>query len=154
MIIIVAAMTRKHVIAKDGKLPWHIEEEAAHYRDIIRGKTIIMGRVTFGQMKHPFAGGHDIVVTRSDLKAEGADVCSSIEEALEKATEYGDDAYVVGGKTLYEQTISIADRMLISYIKKDYDGDTFFPEFGAGDWIVDGTEEFNEFEYVEYSRKK
>lgn len=147
-------MTRKRVIARSGVgLPWNIGEEKRHYMDIIRGKTIVMGRKTFAEMRHPFAGGHDIVVTRAAGRFENTDVCRTIDEAIAKAKEYGPDAYVIGGGQIFRQVIGFADRMLLSYIKKEYSGDIFFPRFSMRDWKVDKEEDFSEFTYVEYSRR-
>ena len=154
MIIIVAAMTRNHVIGKDNLIPWHIEEETQHYRNLVEGKTLLMGKATFDLMKHPYAHGHDIVVTHSRINHKAADVCGSVDEALKKAKEYGPDVFVIGGQSIYEQTIGIADKMLLSYIKKDYEGNKFFPKFSNVEWREVSVEEFTDFAYVVYIRKR
>lgn len=147
-------MTRKRVIGNKGGLPWRIADEIGHYRKLIEGKPIIMGRRTFEITKHPFAHGHDIVLTSSDEKFKNADVCRSMDEAIATAKRYGPDVFVIGGQQIFEQAIGIADRMLLSYVKRDYDGDAFFPKFNKRDWRVDKKEEFSEFTYIEYSRKR
>jgi dihydrofolate reductase len=154
LIIIVAAMTRNHVIGKDNRIPWHIDEETRHYRNLVEGKTLLMGRATFDLMKHPYAHGHDIVVTHSKINHKAADVCGSVDEALKKAKEYGPDVFVIGGQSIYEQTIGIADMILLSYIKKDYEGNKFFPEFSKAEWREASVEEFTDFTYAVYIRKK
>ena len=84
----------------------------------------------------------------------GIDVCKTIDEALEKARSYGKDIFIIGGSSIYKQTMPLADKMYISYVKKEYDGDVFFPEFDENAWNVENREDYPEFELVVYARKK
>lgn len=156
MIIIVAALTKERVIGRGNALPWRIPEEMKHFRSIVNGKTMLMGRATFESMKGMLAsvGGHSIVLTNSKMELKDADACGNLEEALDKGEEYGEDIYVVGGQSIFEQTIEIADMMCLSYIDGNYAGDKFFPSIDTGIWRVESRERFKEFEYVVYSRRR
>ena len=154
MITIVAAMTKDRIIGKDNKVPWNIPEEIKHYREIVSNGTVVMGGTTYMLMKNSLPGKHNVVISRTLGVTEGIDVCSSIENGLEKAKSYGDDVFVVGGQTIFEQTIDSADMMELSLIKKDYEGDKFFPKFDFNDWKVEKEEDFQEFKFIVYSRKR
>jgi dihydrofolate reductase len=154
MIILVAAMTRDRVIGDGNKIPWNIPAEIEHFRGIVRGKTIVMGRITFDSMPHPYQNCHEIVVTTSQMRTEYADVCPTIEIAIKQAQSYGPDVYIIGGQTIFEQTIGMADMMCLSFIKSSYDGDRFFPKFDPAQWTVKSREDFPEFEYAVYARKR
>ncbi len=153
MINIIAAMTKSRVIGKNNKLPWHIPEDLQNFKRITSGNTIIMGRKTYESIGRPLPNRNNIVISRDMPPTQGLEVCRSVQEALEKAKNYGKDIYIVGGSSIYEQTIPIADKMYLSYIKKDYDGDAFFPEFNEADWEIEKREQHEEFELVVYKRK-
>ncbi len=153
LIILIAAMTHKRVIANEKGLPWHIKDEIRHYRDIIKGKTIISGRKTFDEMGKPI-GSHTIVVSHSDISVKGVIAVKTLDEALKIAKEYGRDVYVIGGASIFSQTINIADKLYVSLIKGDYKGDKYFPRIDASKWSVERKEIFPEFEYRVYKRKR
>jgi dihydrofolate reductase len=154
MISLVAAMTRQRVIGKYNGLPWHIKSEVDHFRDIIRAKTLIMGRNTFDIMKGHLESAHNIVITHRRIDVEGVDSFANLEEALSKSRTYSDDVFIVGGQSIFEQSIGIADMMQISYIKADYKGNKLFPEFDQNEWYIENKEDFPEFEYIIYIRKQ
>ncbi len=154
LITIVAAMTKERVIGNGNGLPWHIPEEIRHYRAIIEGKIVIMGGKTYELMKKNLPGRNNIVISRALTSIDGIDLCTDINSALKKAASYGDDIFIIGGASVFEQTIGIADRMSLSEIKKSYEGDKFFPEFSKENWTVESREDFAEFEYVVYARKR
>lgn len=155
MIAIIAAMTKDHVIGKGLSLPWHIPEEIRLFRDTTLHKTVIMGRGTFEAYgDKPIPDRHNIIVSGTMGPISGIDVCKGLEEAISKAKTYGTDMFVIGGQNIFEQSIGIVDKMYISYIKKDYDGDKFFPAFDESDWTVESRQDYPEFERVIYSRKR
>ncbi|HLC64659.1 MAG TPA: dihydrofolate reductase [Candidatus Nanoarchaeia archaeon] len=153
--IIVAAMTRKRIIGKNNQLPWDIPEEMKHFRSLTKGGICIMGRRTFESIgSKPLPNRKLIVVSHSLGPVEGVDVCKTVEEAVKKAKSYDGPIFILGGAQIYEKTIPIADKMYISYIKKGYEGDTYFPEFDEDDWKVERREDHQDFEFVVYARKK
>ena len=151
---IIAAMTKDRVIGKDNSLPWHIPEEMKHFRKLTLGNTVIMGSKTFASMSSkPLPNRNNIVLSSSLRPTEGIDVCRTIQEAVEKAKSYGKEIFVIGGSSIYRQTIPLADKMYLSYIKKYYEGDTFFPAFDESEWEIETKEEHEAFDVVVYVRK-
>jgi len=153
MITLIAAMTKKRVIGKDGKLPWHIPDDLKNFKRVTEGKTVVMGMNTFRSIGRTLPNRNNIILSRKIEKVDGADVCNSVEEALNKARSYGKEIIIIGGAVIYEQFLPIADRMIISHVKKDYDGNKFFPEFSLEEWKIERKEEHEEFDVVYYKRK-
>ncbi|HUB92651.1 MAG TPA: dihydrofolate reductase [Candidatus Saccharimonadales bacterium] len=152
MISIICAMTRKRVIGIGGRLPWNIPEETALFRRITLGSTMIMGRKTFEETGI-LGGRKSIVVTRTVDRIAGVVVCRSLEEAIEKARAYHREIFIIGGGEIFSEAIGLADRMYLSYIKKDYQGDTFFPKFDRRDWVAESRKDYKEFRHVVYLRR-
>jgi len=150
---IIAAMTKKRVIGKDNKLPWHISEDLKNFKRLTTGNTIIMGRKTYDSIGKPLPNRHNIVVSRTVSSIDGADVCHSFDEAIEKAKSYGKDIFIIGGSSMYTLALPIADKMFISHVKQEVEGDAFFPEYDESDWEVESKEDHEEFELVVYVRK-
>lgn len=157
MMNIIAAMTEDGVIGKDNQLPWHIPEDLNNFKKLTDGNTVIMGRKTYESIPkkfRPLSNRHNIIVSRTMLKEEGIDVCPSPEEAITKAQFYGKETFIIGGASIYQQTLSFADRMYISYIKKKCKGDTYFPKFNKEEWNVEIQQDFQNFKLIVYERKK
>ena len=152
MITIIAAMTKSGVIGKGNKLPWHIPDELKNFRRLTQGSCVIMGRRTFESIGRPLPNRHNIILSPPDLCVSGVDVCQSIESALQIARAYEKDIFVIGGAYTYAQFLSIAHRLLISYIKHDYEGDVYFPPFDESLWRVVERVDYLEFEVVTYER--
>lgn len=148
---IIAAMTKGHVIGKDGKLPWCIPEDMKLFRQFTTGNTVIMGRRTYESIGKPLKDRINIVVGSSMPRTDGLYVCRSLDNALDLAYAFKKDSFVIGGSGLYHAALPVADQMYISYIKQDYVGDTFFPRFSEEDWIVEERKDYAEFEWVRYS---
>ena len=153
MIAIIAAMTKQRVIGKDNQLPWHISEDLQNFKRLTVGNTVIMGRKTFASIGKPLPHRKNIVISGSLKAIAGVEVCASVQAGIEKAKSYGKDIFIIGGARIYEQTIPLADRMYISYVKKEYEGDTFFPKFDEREWVIERREDQAEFELVVYQRK-
>ncbi len=153
MINIIVAMAKNRVIGKNNKVPWNIPDELLHFKKLTTGNTVIMGRKTFESIGKPLLHRNNIVISTSLPPTKGIDVCASIDEGIMKAKMYGKDIFIIGGAQIYEQTISLAGKMFISYVKKEYDGDAFFPEFDENDWHIEKKEDHSEYEMVVYARK-
>ncbi len=149
---IIAALTEDRVIGIDNALPWRIPEDLKNFKRLTSGNTVVMGRKTFESIGKPLPDRNNIVISRSLNSVEGAVVCSSFEEALEKAKSFNVDVFIIGGASIYELALPLADKMFLSFVKGQYEGDTFFPVFDESDWIVDSREDYGEFELVVYSR--
>lgn len=137
-ISIVAAVSRNGVIGADGGVPWHIPSDMRSFVTITMGKPLIMGRKTWESLKGALPGRTNIVVTRrEDYGADGAAVAHSPEEALEAARRAAGErgeVMVAGGSSIYEAFLPAADRMYLSRVDADVEGDTRFPEVDWEEW--------------------
>ena len=137
MIAIIAGMTKNRVIGKGNNLPWHIPEDLKNFKRVTSGNTVIMGRKTYdsilSMIGHPLPNRNNIVISRS-LQDERVTVCRSVEEAVENGRSFEKDIFVIGGATIYKLFLPIADKKYISWIKKDYEGDVYFPKFNLDEF--------------------
>jgi dihydrofolate reductase len=152
MIAIIAALTRRRVIGKDGRLPWSIPDDLKNFRRLTDGKTVVMGRKTFESIGRPLPNRHNIVVSRDLEPRHGIEVCRSFDEAIEKGKAHGTDIFVIGGAAMYQAALRIADRLYLSWVKKDYDGDAFFPEFDGRGWSIIEEKDHPDFVFTVYGR--
>ncbi len=152
-VIMIAALTHDRVIGKGNKLPWHIPEDFKRFKALTTGHTIIMGRKTFESLGRTLPNRHNIVISRTLPSSEGVEVCKSLPEALAKAADYRTEAFIIGGASVYEQGLPYADMMYLSWVKKRYEGDAYFPEFDENEWSITELEEFADFTFVAYQRK-
>jgi len=153
-IILIAGMTESRVIGKNNQLPWDISEDLQNFKNLTSGKTILMGRKTFDSIGRPLPKRNNIVLSRSMLSQEGIIVCKTIEKGIAKAREFGSELFIIGGSTIYQQALPFANKMYLSYIKQEYQGDTYFPNFNQEDWEIKERKDFAEFEFVIYQKKK
>ena len=139
-IIIIAAHTLNNIIGKDGTMPWHLPEDLKFFKKTTLGSPMIMGRKTresFGP--NPLPNRPHLVVSRNqDYTAQGTDVFTSLDAALDYAKQhYPDkDIFIVGGGEIYAQTLGIADKLILSEIQSHIDGDRSFPEFDKAGYDV------------------
>ena len=137
MLSLIAAVARQRVIGKDNTLLWHLPEDMRYFRETTRGKPVIMGRKTWESLPEkfrPLPGRRNIVVSRNaDYVAAGAEVASSLDTAL-AGTAGEAEVFVIGGEALYRLALPHADRLYLTEIERDYDGDAFFPEIIAQEW--------------------
>lgn len=134
-IVIVAAVAEKDRLIGDGKeLPWHIPEDLRHFKRLTLGHPLVMGRRTFESLVHqfggPLPGRENVVLTRSPERLDhpGTRVFSSLDEALAAFADR-DQISIGGGATIYAQTLPIADRLELTLVEGDFEGDTRFPPF-------------------------
>lgn len=129
LISLIVAMANNRVIGKDKQMPWHLPADLAHFKAVTLGKPIIMGRKTYESIGRPLPGRRNIVISRNrDYKAEGCDTVTSLEEAIGLVNDV-EELMIIGGGHLYSQTLSQADRLYLTFIDLDVDGDTQFPKF-------------------------
>ncbi len=144
IISMIAAMAQNRVIGKNNQMPWHLPADLAHFKKMTLNKPIIMGRKTFQSIGFALPHRKNIVITSSKtFQAEGIIVASSIEQALLHAEKYHaektppgdvDEIIIIGGATLYEQMLHQADRLYLTLIDLDTEGDTFFPDYEMLSW--------------------
>lgn len=151
---IIVAMTRRLVIGKDNKLPWHLPEDLQLFKKLTTGNTVIMGRNTYRSIGRPLPNRHNIIVTGSDQSIPGATICRTVEEALCKAEEMGEKIFFIGGAKLYAAALNIVDYMYISWINDDCQGDVYFPQIDFSKWKVVSEENHRDFNNTLYRRIK
>lgn len=152
MVIIISAMAANRVIGNRGQLPWAVPEEYEQYLNFVKDQTVIMGRKSYEIFKKDLTSKYTIVISRSESKLGTAMIYSGIAEAIEAAKTLGRTVFVAGGASIYQQALSFVDKMYISYIKGDYEGDVFFPEFEVNQWHEEKTEDHERFRFVVYTR--
>jgi dihydrofolate reductase len=150
----VAALTREHVIGRDGKLPWHLPEDMAHFRRVTRGHAVIMGRRSWDEVGKPLPKRRNIVVSRDrSLRLEGAEVVPSVAEAIALARETDDEPCILGGAKIYAEALPLATRMILTWVHEPYEGDTRFPDFDPNDWTETERREGEGLTFVTLERK-
>lgn len=137
MISLIAAVAKNRAIGKDGQLLWHLPEDMRHFRETTRGKPVIMGRKTWESLPdafRPLPGRHNIVISRNPaFEAPGATLVGSLTEAIQ-AAETIKEVFVIGGAEIYSQALPLADRLYLTEVAGDFDGDAFFPPFSGNAW--------------------
>ena len=152
-LIIIVAHDPNLVIGKDGGLPWRYKEDLQHFKQITMGGTMIMGRGVFEELNEiPLPGRKNIVLSRTRTY-ENVDTYSSLEEALENIDS--EQVFIIGGGVLYREVMDQADKLIVTEIKKEYEGETFFPEYRdqiGKKWIETDRRETDELAFIEYER--
>jgi dihydrofolate reductase len=142
MISLIVAHDVNFVMGKDNKMPWHIREDLAYFKKMTMGKAMVMGRKTFESIGKALPGRLTVIVTRNpDYEAEGARVVQDFEEAINIASDYAEEVMVIGGGEIFNLAFPIADRLYVTLIEKEYNGDTFFPKYGEEWQVVEESEE-------------
>lgn len=135
---LLVAMAKNRVIGRDNKLPWHLPADLKHFKFLTMGQTIVMGRKTYESIGKPLPGRVNIIITRQEgYEVPGATVVSSIDDALlmcEKIRSINGENFIIGGEELYRQTLKICQRIYITEIQRDFEGDVHFPEVDPNEW--------------------
>lgn len=153
MITIIAAMGKNRVIGRNNQLPWNLPDDLKNFKNFTSGNTIVMGHKTYLSIGKPLPNRNNVVISSLLPLTPGLDICPSFEEGIQKALSYGKEVFISGGASIYAQALPIADKMYLSFVKKHYDGDVFFPEFNMDDWKIVKKTDFPEFELVEFVRQ-
>ena len=131
---LVVAMAANRVIGRDNALPWRLPDDLAHFKRVTLGHAVVMGRRTYESIGKPLPGRRNVVVTRNaDFEAPGCIIANSLEEAWNAASG-SDEVCVIGGTTLFAETLPIADVIHLTEVQAEVEGDTYFPEFDRSAW--------------------
>lgn len=151
---IIVAHDPNLVIGKDGELPWHFKEDLKFFKKTTMGSPILMGRGVFEELNEkPLPGRENVVLSRS-RSYDHVPTFNSIDEAFSYLSDH-ERVFIIGGGEIYKQTIDQVDELITTQIKKQYDGDTYFPEYrdNIGEvWGEVWREEHEEFSFVKYKR--
>ncbi len=132
IISMIAAMANNRVIGKDNQMPWHLPADFAWFKRSTMGKPVVMGRKTYDSIGRPLPGRLNVVISRDEsLEIEGVTTVTSIEKALDLVSDV-EEVMIIGGGSIYESCLPKADKLYLTYIDFDVDGDTQFPDWGEG----------------------
>ena len=129
----IVAIAENHAIGKDNKLLWHLPNDLKHFKTITSGHTVIMGRKTYDSVGRPLPNRRNIIVTRQNLAIEGCEVVNSVEDALALCADE-DEVFIVGGAEIYKLAMPLTDKIYLTIVHQNFDGDTYFPEIKANEW--------------------
>ncbi|RIJ16098.1 dihydrofolate reductase [Henriciella mobilis] len=156
----IVARARNGIIGKNGGLPWKLSDDLALFKQTTIGKPIIMGRHTWESLpKRPLPGRQNIIITRDwEYAAEGARVYSNLNAAINSAKAIAarngeQEVFIIGGQSLYERALPMADILYISEIDADVDGDVSFPEFDESQFREVATKSFEKSERNDHAFK-
>ncbi len=133
-ISLIAAFAEERVIGKDGKIPWTLKEDLKHFRNKTEGFSVVMGRKTYESIGVPLPNRLNIVMTRNPKKLEGVKEVTNKEKALEIASSYSNEVFIIGGEKIYEEFLPLATKMYLTKIDIKTKGDAFFPKWNVNDW--------------------
>ncbi|OIO80829.1 dTMP kinase [Candidatus Pacearchaeota archaeon CG1_02_32_132] len=146
-LIIIAGVAKNNVIGSKNQLPWHIKEDLKRFKELTFGNPVIMGRNTYESILQalgkPLPGRKNIVITSNANYQTNPEtlIAHSLQEAIQKAYESSDKAFIIGGQQIYQQAMPLADKLEITHIHRSFKGDASFPEIKGEDWLETKREE-------------
>ena len=152
-ISIIAALSHNRVIGKNNKLPWNLPADLQRFKELTLGKPIIIGQRTFESIGKPLPERTNIVLSQDpNFNPPGCIVVRSIEEALKAVLSFR-EVMICGGASVYKQFLPLADKMYLTLIEGDFEGDAYFPEFDWADWqeidrIENQPDQANPYKYI------
>ena len=156
---IIAAVSINNVIGNNNKLIWKLSNDLKRFRNLTTNHSVIMGRKTFESLPNPLPDRDNIVITRdTNYSKPNIQVCSSIEDAI-NLTKTDTQPFIIGGGEIYSQTINIVDKIELTRVHKEFDGDAYFPEIPLDIFELINEENYNcdlenEFDYSYLTYKK
>lgn len=163
MLSIIVAKASNDVIGGDNKLLWHISKDLKRFKEITSGHTIIMGRKTFESLPKVLPNRHHIVITRDKnykVDSPEVEVVNDINSIINRFQNSTEEAFIIGGGEIYKSLLPKSDKLYLTRVYKDFNGDTKFPEINPEDWFVDYESEIqvNEtdnlnFDFIDLTRK-
>ncbi|MDD3264072.1 MAG: dihydrofolate reductase [Candidatus Nanoarchaeia archaeon] len=157
-IILIAAISQNGIIGINNQLPWpKISEDFKRFKSLTIGNSVVMGRRTFESIyemtKRPLVNRENIVLTKSNNTfPDGVKVMKSIDDVLEYS-ENVENMFIIGGEQIYKQFLPYANKMEITRIHRDYQGDCFFPEYNEKDWTLKNKDDRDFYSFLSYERK-
>ena len=133
---LIVAMTKNRVIGKDNQMPWHLPADLAWFRQNTTGKPVIMGRKTFESIGRPLPKRTNIVLSRQPFEHDGVIWKDSLESAVDFVRD-SEEIMLIGGGKLFNEYLSQADRLYLTEIQTELDGDTFFPSINWDEWHIE-----------------
>jgi dihydrofolate reductase len=134
IISLIVAISNNYCIGKDNQLLWHLPKDLKFFKQHTTGKPVVMGRKTFDSIGKPLPNRRNIVVsTNKNLLIEGAEVVSSLQEAI-ALCKGQEEVCIIGGGKIYNEAVGIVNKMYITFVETDIEGDTYFPKINLSKW--------------------
>ncbi|GHH98284.1 dihydrofolate reductase [Neobacillus kokaensis] len=141
MISFIVAMDENRVIGRNNQLPWHLPEDLKFFKRTTMGRPIAMGRKTHESIGRPLPGRENLIITRQKgYQAEGCRVFDTMDDFISYCREQDEEIFVIGGAEIFKETFAYVDRLYITLIHHQFEGDTFFPEFDYHEWKLVSSE--------------
>lgn len=138
-ITLVAAVSRNGIIGTEGRLPWHLPGDLKRFKALTMGHVLVMGRRTWESIGRPLPGRRSIVITRSSIS--GIETAKSLDEALAAASG-AEEVFLIGGAGVYREGVLRADRLHLTRVQADVEGDVRFPDVDMTGWRLQSTEDY------------
>ena len=156
MISLIVAYAKNHVIGNKGCIPWRIKGEQKRFKELTTGNVVIMGRRSYEEIGHPLPNRMNIIVSNTrKFEAENCMTAGSLKEAIEMAGDR--EIFISGGARLYEESLPYVEKMYVTEIDCEIEGDTYFPDFDPSLYDKEIVERHDEgdipYTYVTYTRK-
>lgn len=153
MIAMIAAMAKNRVIGRDGHIPWDLPEDRAHFKELTMGNVIVMGRRTYEEIGRPLPGRTTYLISSTlRMEEEEFHTAASLQEVICRESER--DIFICGGAMLYQEAMDIADRIYITELLWEVEGDTFFPKIEEEQfYVTERLEREGGYSFVTYSRR-
>lgn len=160
-LMMIVAMAKNHMIGKDNKMPWHLPDDLKYFKAQTLNKPVIMGRKTFESLgSRPLPKRPNLVVSRNaSFQADGIKVFDSVETAINSVKDVN-EVVIMGGAQIYAQWINQVDRLLITEVETELDGDAYFPVIDHQAWYEVSREHHPQddkhtfaFDFVEYKKR-
>lgn len=133
MVSIIVAIAKNGIIGDKNSLLWHISEDMRFFRETTSGHPVIMGRKTYDSLGRPLPKRTNVVISRTTKHIEGCTVVGSLEEAIALFPKE-EEVFIIGGAQIYALAMEVADRLYLTRVEHDYQGDTSFPEWDESKW--------------------
>ncbi len=152
MLTMICALAKNRVIGKDNRLIWHIPEDLKRFKALTLGHPIVMGRKTFESLPGVLPGRTHYILTgnKDYVVPAGVICCHSVSELLAHLS--GEEAFIIGGASVYQTLLPYAKAMELTEIDKEYEGDAYFPEFSKEEWKETASEAHEGYRFVRYER--
>ena len=155
--IVLAALSRDGVVGRDGALPWEVPEERQQSLAFLEGKTVLLGRRGFELLGSQLRNAHTLVLSSTGLAGveppPNTEVFADFDSALVRGIQLGKPMVCAGGASLFDQAVPLADKLYLSYVEGDFEGDAHFPTFDPADWREERRRSHQRFEFVVLARR-
>jgi len=155
MVNLIVAIGKDNLIGLDNKLPWHYKEDMQYFKKMTMGKKVIMGELTFksilGYINKPLPGRISVIASRDGYTYEGVEVTDDIESYLKNFPK-DEEIFIIGGKVIYDLTLDLADRLYITHVDKEYEGNVFFREIDYNKYRTISKRKSGDLTFAVYER--